>query len=63
MNGSAAKQIASKVDTRAKTQNVSGTPTVLVGPKGGKLHASVPPRYSPNLQETEQALDNALANS
>lgn len=62
-NGSAPKSIASKVDALAKTEKVQGTPTVLVGPTGGKLTSVADPSVEPNLQQTEQALNAALANS
>ncbi len=61
VNSSNAKTIASQVDTLAKKAKVAGTPTVLVGPAGGKLHDVMAPGYAPNLQDTEQALDAALA--
>jgi protein-disulfide isomerase len=60
-NDSAASTIASKVDELAKKAHVQGTPTVLVGPTGGKLQDIMPPGYAPTLQITEQALDKALA--
>jgi len=59
-NGSRVKEIASAVDKLAKKGKVTGTPTVWVGPAGGKLHDIVPAGYAPNLQQTEQALDKAL---
>jgi protein-disulfide isomerase len=59
-DGSRAKQIASAVDNLAKKTGTLGTPTVLVGPAGGKLRFVVPPRAAPNLQQTEQALDQAI---
>ena len=62
-NGSGASAIASKVDALAKKANVQGTPTVLIGPTGGKLQDIMPPGYAPTLQNTEQALDQALANA
>lgn len=62
VNGSAAKSIAGDVDTLAKTANVQGTPTVLIGRSGGKLHDIMPPGYAPTLQRTEQGLNAALAN-
>jgi protein-disulfide isomerase len=62
-NGSAASTIASKVDDLAKKANVQGTPTVLVGPTGGKLKDIMPPGYAPTLQITQQALDQALTNA
>ena len=62
-NSSAPKPIASQVDALAKTDKVQGTPTVLVGPTGGKLTSVADPSVEPNLQQTEQALEAALANS
>jgi protein-disulfide isomerase len=62
-NDSAASTIASKVDDLAKKGNVQGTPTILVGPTGGKLQDIMPPGYAPTLQITEQAINNALANA
>jgi protein-disulfide isomerase len=62
-NDSSAQEIASKVDQLAKAAKVTGTPTVLVGKTGGKLHDIMPPGYSPTLQVTQQALDAALANT
>jgi len=59
---SGAADIASKVDQLAHAANVQGTPTVLVGKTGGKLHDIMPPGYAPTLQITQQALDAALAN-
>jgi protein-disulfide isomerase len=62
-NSSAPQTIASKVDKEATAQNVVGTPTVLVGPKGGKLTSVASPDQEPNLQQTEQGIKAALANS
>jgi protein-disulfide isomerase len=62
-NDSASSTIASKVDELAKKANVQGTPTILVGPTGGKLQDIMPPGYAPTLQITEQAINNALANT
>jgi protein-disulfide isomerase len=62
-NDSAAATIAGKVDALAKKANVQGTPTILVGPTGGKLQDIMPPGYAPTLQITEQAINQALANS
>jgi protein-disulfide isomerase len=62
-NDSAASTIASKVDQLAKKGNVQGTPTVLIGPTGGKLQDIMPPGYAPTLQITKQALDQALTNA
>jgi protein-disulfide isomerase len=66
VNGSDAKTIASSVDKLAKKTNVTGTPTVLVGHTGSTLQNVLTPQQiaalqSPNLQETEHALDAALA--
>jgi hypothetical protein len=62
-NGSAPKSIASQVDALAKQEKVVGTPTVLVGPAGGKLTSVASPSVEPSLQQTEQGLDAALANT
>jgi protein-disulfide isomerase len=62
-NDSAAATIANSVDQLAKKGNVQGTPTVLIGPTGGKLQDIMPPGYAPTLQITKQALDQALANA
>jgi protein-disulfide isomerase len=62
-NGSAPKAVADQVDALAKTDKVVGTPTVLVGPVGGKLQSVGPAGREPTLQETEQGLDAALANT
>lgn len=61
-NSSAPKSIASQVDSLAGTDKVQGTPTVLVGPTGGKLTSVAPPSDEPTLQQTEEALDAALSN-
>jgi protein-disulfide isomerase len=61
VNSSAAQTIASDVDKLAKANHVTGTPTVLVGKTGGKLHDIMPAGYAPTLQITERALDAALA--
>jgi protein-disulfide isomerase len=60
-NGSGVTQIAAAVDKLASKGNVTGTPTVWVGPANGKLHDIVPAGYAPNLQQTEQALDKAIS--
>jgi protein-disulfide isomerase len=62
-NSSAPKPITDQVDALAKSQNVVGTPTVFVGPKGGKLLRVGSAGTEPNLQQTEQAINAALANS
>jgi protein-disulfide isomerase len=62
-NSSAPKSVASQVDAAAKTQNVVGTPTVFVGPKGGKLLRVGSAGTEPNLQQTEQAINAVLAQS
>jgi len=63
VNSSAAKSIANNVDKLAKQANVQGTPTVLIGPTGGQLHDIVAAGTAPTLQDTERALDAALANT
>jgi protein-disulfide isomerase len=62
-NGSAVKSVASDVDKLAKAFKVTGTPTVLVGRTGGKVHDVMPVGSidAPDLQITEQALNAALA--
>jgi protein-disulfide isomerase len=62
-NSSAPKTVASQVDALATAEKVQGTPTVLVGPPGGKLRDVGTPGLVPTLQQTEQALDAALANA
>ncbi len=62
-NSSAPQQIADRVDKLATKLSLVGTPSVLVGPTGGKLSAVGTPGQEPTLQETEQALDGALASS
>lgn len=62
-NSSAPQTIATKVDKLAIKKNVVGTPTVLVGPEGGKVQSVSAPDKEPTLQQTEQALDAALASS
>jgi protein-disulfide isomerase len=62
-NSSAPNPIASQVDAAAKSQNVVGTPTVFVGPKGGKLLRVGASGTEPTLQQTEQAINAALAQS
>jgi protein-disulfide isomerase len=62
-NDSAASTVAGKVDDLAKKANVQGTPTILIGPTGGKLQDIMPPGYAPTLQITQQAIDQALANT
>jgi protein-disulfide isomerase len=61
-NGSAAQAIADQVDQLAKQKNVTGTPTILVGPTNGKLQvASGATTYDPT--GVDQALAAAVANS
>jgi len=62
-NGSAAKSIASQVDALATQKKVQGTPTVYVGPTGGTLKNVGVAGTEPDLQQTEQAINAALANS
>jgi protein-disulfide isomerase len=58
-NGPAAAEIASRVDNLAKSSNIQGTPTVLVGCAGGKLQNVTEPRFQPSLEQTTKALDTA----
>jgi protein-disulfide isomerase len=65
-NSSGPKEIASRVDQLAKKDKVGGTPTIFVGHTGGQLQNVQTPQEiadlrAPTLQETEQALDAALA--
>ena len=60
-NGSAPKSVASQVDAAAAAKNVGGTPTILVGPTGGKLQVATGNTYDPAA--VVQALNAALANS
>jgi protein-disulfide isomerase len=60
-NSSAPKPIASQVDKLAVQDKVGGTPTVLVGHRGGKLTSVAPPAQEPDLQETETAINRALS--
>jgi protein-disulfide isomerase len=61
---SAPKTVADQVDALVKSNGkVVGTPTVFVGPKGGKLLYVGVQGTEPTLQETEQAINAALANS
>ena len=59
VNSAAAEATASDVDTLAAQKNVQGTPTILVGCTGGKLHDVTSPGAAPTLQDTTQALDAA----
>jgi protein-disulfide isomerase len=66
VNSAEAQSVAKAVDKLAKTSQVTGTPTVLVGPANGPLRnvltpAQIAANQSPTLQETERALDAALA--
>jgi protein-disulfide isomerase len=60
-NGSAVKDTANAVDKLAKQGNVTGTPTILVGPTGGKLVVASGNTYDPPA--VDQALAAAVANS
>ncbi|HEY4236325.1 MAG TPA: thioredoxin domain-containing protein [Gaiellaceae bacterium] len=62
VNSSATKSAASTVDKLATQKNVTGTPTILVGPTGGKLQvATGGSGYNPT--GVDQALAAAVANS
>jgi protein-disulfide isomerase len=56
VNGSAVKQIASKVDRLATKAKVQGTPTVLVGCAGGNLQNVTSPQLEPTLEQTQNAI-------
>ena len=56
----------SRVDQLATKDKVGGTPSIFVGHTGGQLQNVQTPQEiaalrAPTLQETEQALDAALA--
>jgi protein-disulfide isomerase len=61
VNGSAAQAIARGVDNLVSQNHVSGTPTIFVGPTGGKLQLALGNSYTPDL--VVQALNAALAQS
>ncbi|HKC76908.1 MAG TPA: thioredoxin domain-containing protein, partial [Gaiellaceae bacterium] len=63
VNSATAKSIAAETDTLASQKQVTGTPTIFIGPYGGKLHDIMPPGYAPTLQITETAIDKALKNA
>ncbi|HEY1564832.1 MAG TPA: thioredoxin domain-containing protein [Gaiellaceae bacterium] len=63
VNSAAAKSVAAEADKLATKFKVSGTPTILVGTTGGPLHDIVAATAAPTLQDTQQALDAAIANS
>jgi len=62
-NSSDAKSIASAVDKVAAQKKVSGTPTIFIGRAGGPLHDVAQPGFAPTLEQTENAINAALANS
>ena len=49
----------SRLDSQANADNVTGTPTVLVGKTGGKL-SQVTPGSAPNASQLSAAIDAAL---
>jgi protein-disulfide isomerase len=57
---SAAADQAKTYDTQATKDGLSGTPTVLVGPSGGKLTV-VAPGLEPSTEQMNAAIDAALA--
>jgi protein-disulfide isomerase len=59
-NSSGPPATAAAVDRLANQKNVQGTPTIFVGCKGGKLQNVTSPRFSPTLQDTEQAINAAV---
>jgi protein-disulfide isomerase len=61
-NGSGVQATAAAVDSLAKQKKVGGTPTIFVGPTGGKLLLAMPNgEYVP--ADVAQALSAAVANS
>jgi protein-disulfide isomerase len=56
---SAVADQAKTYDTQAKQDGLSGTPTVLVGPSGGKLTV-VAPGLEPSTDQMKAAIDAAL---
>ena len=61
VNASASESTAKGVDVLARQANVQGTPTIRVGPTGGKLQTASGGTYDP--QAVVQALSAAVANS
>ena len=59
-NSSAAANQAKTYDSQATRDGLTGTPTVLVGPSGGKL-TPVAPGREPSADELKAAIDAALA--
>jgi protein-disulfide isomerase len=59
VNGSGSESTAKEVDALATQRKVSGTPTILVGPTGGKLVVATGSTYDPTA--VEQALRSAVA--
>lgn len=60
-NSSAVQATANQVDALAKQKNVTGTPTISVGPTNGKLQVVSGSSYDP--AGVEQALAAAVANA
>jgi protein-disulfide isomerase len=60
-NSAQAKSIASSVDALATADNVQGTPTILVGKAGATPKDVAPAGSAPTLQQTENAINTALA--
>lgn len=58
-NGSAAQATAAGVDQLATQKNVTGTPTILIGPTNGKLQTASGGTYDPTA--VDQALAAAVA--
>ena len=68
VNSSATRSVAHAVDKLATKTKVTGTPSILVGKPHGTLQnvqtpGEIAALQAPTLQETEQALDAAIANS
>jgi protein-disulfide isomerase len=58
-NSSTVTAETQRIDAEANADQVGGTPTVLVGKRGGKL-AEVTPGYAPNAAQLSAAIDSAL---
>jgi protein-disulfide isomerase len=61
VNSSSSESTAKTVDALAKQRNLTGTPSILIGPTGGKLTVASGSTYDPAA--VQQALATAVANS
>jgi protein-disulfide isomerase len=58
--GTSVKHEVSTVDSSAQTDNVQGTPTILIGKNGAKPKDVTVPGAAPTLQQVESAIAKAL---